>query len=143
MVLLSEQIEKEQQIEEEQNDTEQIEKEQNEKEQSNAPEQIEPEQIEKEQFSESEQKETEWDKTEENNKEPDLLEIKIGEKEYETLDLEELKLYRQTRTDRHEAAFWDSYINDSWLLNHLWIIGLIDVFARQKLVTVARRVIWR
>ena len=80
VVLLSEQIEKEEQIEEEQ-----IEKEQNEKEQSNAPKQIEPEQIKKEQFSESERKETEWDKTEE----PDLLEIKIGEEEYETLDLEE------------------------------------------------------
>ena len=58
--------------------------EQIEKEQSNAPEQIETEQIEKEQFCESER-----DKTEENNEEPDLLEIKIGEEEYETLDLEE------------------------------------------------------
>ena len=43
-----------------------------------------------------------------NNEEPDLLEIKIGEEEYETLDF-----YRQTWTDRHKAAFWDSYINDS------------------------------
>ena len=61
----------------------------------------------------SQNKETERDKTEENNEEPDLLEIKIGEEEYETLDLEEHTLYRQTWIDRHKAAFWDSYINDS------------------------------
>ena len=37
----------------------------------------------------SQNKETERDKTEENIEEPDLLEIKIKEEEYETLDLEE------------------------------------------------------
>ena len=62
-------------------------------------EQIETEQIETEQI-ETEQKETEKEETEQsceseqndteqNNEEPDLLEIKIGEKEYEILNLEE------------------------------------------------------
>ena len=38
----------------------------------------------------------------------------------------------------------NSYMNDSWLLNHLQIIVPLDVFARQQLVTVTGRgAIWR
>ena len=83
VVLFSEQVEKEQQAEEERNEKEQ-----------NGEEQMETEQIETEQ-KETEQEETEQsseleqNKTEQNNEEPDLLELKIGEDEYETLDLEE------------------------------------------------------